>query len=63
MERRMEMNNDRDDFFSHLLSDKAMNLSPDMLTGQAQTLVGAGSETTATFLSGGCFTPSSLGIY
>jgi cytochrome P450 len=52
VERRMEMGNERADFFGHLLSEKASDLSPEFLTGQANTLVVAGSETTATFLEG-----------
>ena len=52
VERRMQQNNDRDDFFSHLLSEKATDLTPDYLTAQANTLIIAGSETTATFLAG-----------
>jgi cytochrome P450 len=49
----MEKGNDReDDFFAHLLSEKATDLTPIFLTAQANTLVIAGSETTATFLAG-----------
>jgi len=51
-ERRMEMGNEREDFFAHLLSEKASDLSLEFLTAQANTLVIAGSETTATFLAG-----------
>jgi cytochrome P450 len=54
VERRMQQTNDRDDFFSHLLSEKATDLTPDYLTAQANTLIIAGSETTATFLAGQC---------
>ena len=52
VERRMQQDNDRDDFFSQLLSEKATDLTPDFLTAQANTLIIAGSETTATFLTG-----------
>lgn len=52
VDRRMTMGNERDDFFGHLLSDKAINLSPVFLTGQGSTLIVAGSETIATFLTG-----------
>jgi len=50
--RRRAKGNDRDDFFAHVLSNKATNLSTDFLRAQASTLVVAGSETTATFLAG-----------
>jgi len=64
VERRMEMGNDREDFFAHLLSEKASDLTPAFLTAQANTLVVAGSETTATFLTGATFfllkSPSTL---
>ena len=51
-ERRMKMGNEREDFFAHLLSEKASDLSLESLTAQANTMVIAGSETTATFLAG-----------
>jgi cytochrome P450 len=51
-ERRMKMGNEREDFFAHILSEKASDLSLESLTGQANTMVIAGSETTATFLAG-----------
>jgi len=43
--------NDRDDFFSHLLSDKSFDISDQFLTAQAQSLIFAGSETTATTMA------------
>ncbi len=52
VERRIEMGSEREDFFGHLLSEKGCDLSPGFLTAQANTLVIAGSETTATFLVG-----------
>jgi cytochrome P450 len=52
VKQRQLMPNDRDDFFSHLLSEKATNISHEFLTAQANTLIVAGSETTATFLIG-----------
>lgn len=47
-ERRVKMGNEREDFFAHLLSEEASDLSLDSLTAQANTMVIAGSETTAT---------------
>jgi len=52
VQERMLKDNDRDDFFAHLLSEKATDLRPEFLAAQANTLVVAGSETTATFLTG-----------
>jgi cytochrome P450 len=49
---RLEMGSNRDDFFSHLLSDKATNITPIFLLAQASTLIVAGSETTAVSLTG-----------
>jgi cytochrome P450 len=49
---RMEMGNNRADFFSHLLSEKATNISVPFLMAQANTIIVAGSETTATALAG-----------
>ena len=50
---RMKNGNGRgEDFFAHLLSEKATDLTPIFLAAQANTLVVAGSETTATFLAG-----------
>lgn len=43
-ERRMKMGNEREDFFAHFLSEKASDLSVESLTGQANTMVIAGSE-------------------
>ncbi|KAB8304416.1 hypothetical protein EYC80_003818 [Monilinia laxa] len=45
---------DRDDFFSHLLREKANGpkLTPEFVLAQSTTLIIAGSETTATSLSG-----------
>ena len=52
VKQRMQMPNKRVDFFSYLLSEKATDISPGFLAAQANTLLMAGSETTATFLSG-----------
>ena len=52
--RRMGRGNDREDFFGHLLSKKATNLTPQFLTAQANSMIVAGSETTPTFLTGMC---------
>jgi len=49
--RRMAKPNDRYDFFSHLLSDKAFDITVPHLVGEANDLVLAGSETTASFLA------------
>ncbi|QSZ37630.1 hypothetical protein DSL72_008729 [Monilinia vaccinii-corymbosi] len=47
-------NNDRDDFFSHLLREKdnGPKITPEFILAQSTTLIVAGSETTATALSG-----------
>ncbi|KAM3069320.1 hypothetical protein ACMFMG_010825 [Clarireedia jacksonii] len=53
--RRMEReNNDRDDFFSHLLREKdnGPKITPEFILAQSTSLIVAGSETTATFLIG-----------
>ncbi len=50
--KRMQMGNDRDDFFGHLISKKGTDFSEDVLAVNANTLIIAGSETTATFLAG-----------
>jgi len=52
---RMERgNNDRDDFFSHLLREKenGPKITREFILAQSNTLIVAGSETTATFLIG-----------
>lgn len=49
---RMARDNDRDDFFAHIISDKNNPPRPDFVLAQANTLVVAGSETTATALLG-----------
>jgi len=46
------MGNNRGDFFGHLLGEKGTNLTLEFLTAHANTLVIAGSETTATLLAG-----------
>ncbi|RDW91761.1 hypothetical protein BP5796_01155 [Coleophoma crateriformis] len=48
---RLGQDNSRDDFFSHILSQKTQHISEDYLVAEAQTLIVAGSETTSTFLS------------
>lgn len=48
---RMAKPNDRDDFFSHLLSEKRNAPTEDFLISQASTLIVAGSETTTTLLA------------
>lgn len=48
---RREMVNERGDFFSQLLSDKANRPSDMFLVAQGHTLITAGSETTATALA------------
>ena len=55
---RIEKGSDRNDFFGHLLSEKAPDITLPYITIQANTLVVAGSETTATFLSGVSYKPS-----
>jgi len=52
VKQRMEMGNNREDFFGHLLGEEGTDLTLEFLTAQANTLVIAGSETTATFLAG-----------
>ncbi|KAJ8066239.1 hypothetical protein OCU04_005322 [Sclerotinia nivalis] len=55
---RMEReNNDRDDFFSHLLREKenGPKITPEFILAQSNTLIVAGSETTATFLIGATY--------
>lgn len=52
MERRLKSGTERADFFSHIIKDKNLDLSLMYLTGQANMLVIAGSETVATFLAG-----------
>lgn len=52
VQKRIARGNDRDDFFGHLLGEKSTDLTPRFLTAQATVLVVAGSETTATFLTG-----------
>lgn len=52
---RMERgNNERDDFFSHLLREKenGPQITPEFILAQSTTLIVAGSETTATLLIG-----------
>jgi len=51
----MEMGNNREDFFGHLLSEKGTDLTLEFLTAQANTFVVAGSETTATLLAGATY--------
>lgn len=43
--------NNRLDFFAHLLKDKTQNHEPDFFMTNANTIITAGSETTATFLT------------
>ncbi|PVH77290.1 cytochrome P450 monooxygenase-like protein [Cadophora sp. DSE1049] len=52
VERRMKSVNERADFFSHIIKNKELDLSLAYLTGQANMLVIAGSETVATALAG-----------
>lgn len=52
VERRLKSGTERADFFSHIIKDKNLDLSLMYLTGQANMLVIAGSETVATFLAG-----------
>jgi cytochrome P450 len=52
IKQRMAMGNNREDFFGHLLGEKGTDLTLEFLTAQANTLLIAGSETTATFLAG-----------
>ena len=49
--RRMKKPNDRNDFFSHLLNDKAYDVTVPHLVGEANDLILAGSETSGTFLA------------
>jgi cytochrome P450 len=53
--RRLAQSNSRDDFFSHVLSEKGSHVSEQFLMTQAQTLIVAGAETTTTLLSGATF--------
>ncbi|KAG4442921.1 hypothetical protein IFR05_001625 [Cadophora sp. M221] len=55
VERRLKSGTERADFFSHITRDKDLDLSLMYLTGQANMLVIAGSETVATFLAGTTF--------
>ncbi|KAH6702933.1 cytochrome P450 monooxygenase-like protein [Leptodontidium sp. MPI-SDFR-AT-0119] len=55
VERRLKSGTERADFFSHIIKDKNLDLSLMYLTGQANMLVIAGSETVATFLAGTTF--------
>lgn len=52
---RLRKENTRDDFFSHLLSAKHAKIGEEFLKSNAVTLITAGSETTATSLSGGTY--------
>lgn len=47
----MAQENSRDDFFSHILSEKSSQVTEGYLSLQGQTLIVAGSETTSTFLA------------
>jgi len=51
VKRRLAQDNSRDDFFSHILNEKGAHIFDAFLFTQAQTLIVAGSETTATLLS------------
>ncbi|MCJ1386575.1 hypothetical protein MMC17_009701 [Xylographa soralifera] len=53
--KRMKADNTREDFFKHILSEKISNITEAKVLADAQTLIVAGSETTATFLSGVTF--------
>ncbi|KAH7336568.1 cytochrome P450 monooxygenase-like protein [Rhexocercosporidium sp. MPI-PUGE-AT-0058] len=55
VQRRLKSCTEREDFFSHIIKDKDLDLSLMYLTGQANMLVIAGSETVATFLAGTTF--------
>ncbi|KAK0128135.1 hypothetical protein ONS95_000119 [Cadophora gregata] len=52
VERRMKSGSERADFFSHIVKSEELDLSLAYLTGQANMLVIAGSETVATALAG-----------
>ncbi|MCJ1245993.1 hypothetical protein MMC30_003197 [Trapelia coarctata] len=64
MRRRINTKSEREDFFKHLLSERYHKLSEQALLSDAHVLIVAGSETTATFLSGTTYyllkTPSAL---
>jgi cytochrome P450 len=49
---RLSRANDRNDFFSHVISDKKNPPTEQFLLSQASTFIVAGSETTTTLLSG-----------
>jgi cytochrome P450 len=51
LKRLQNKDSSRNDFFSHLISDKAIDVSEEFLRMQSQTLVVAGSETTSTALA------------
>lgn len=53
--KRMKADNTHEDFFKHFLRDKNGNITVERLLTDAHTLIVAGSETTATFLSGVTF--------
>ncbi|MCJ1417500.1 hypothetical protein MMC32_003844 [Xylographa parallela] len=53
--KRMKADNTREDFFKHILSEKSGNVTEAQVVAEANTLIVAGSETTATFLSGVTF--------
>ncbi|KAH7403136.1 cytochrome P450 monooxygenase-like protein [Cadophora sp. MPI-SDFR-AT-0126] len=65
VEKRMKSGSERADFFSHITKNKELDLSLPYLTGQANMLVIAGSETVATALAGTTYyllhTPRALG--
>jgi hypothetical protein len=48
----MAMGNNWEEFFGHLSGEEGTDLALEFLTAQANILVIAGSETTATFLAG-----------
>ncbi|MCJ1395522.1 hypothetical protein MMC18_008408 [Xylographa bjoerkii] len=50
--KRMKADNTHEDFFKHMLSEKNSDITEGKLLAEAHTLIVAGSETTATFLSG-----------
>lgn len=52
---RIRRGNTRDDFFSHIISSKHATMEEEALASNAVTLITAGSETTATCLSGGLY--------
>ena len=55
VEKRLKSGSERADFFSHIIKNKELDLSLAYLTGQANMLVIAGSETVATALAGNIF--------